>query len=272
MLIRAIGWRADSALRAGGDGRVRVIAPLAASVYVEARGEILWIGGPATVSHSRAIHASAPPAGLNAGDTLRVALAAGLTPWRPPPAPATADAAHALRCAVTRLATSATRLGTPRGLGSWLLGTPLAFPLDAVGARAAALADACIADDPRRAAEAATTLLGLGPGLTPAGDDFVGGAFFARALLRQAGVIDATAWQAAAERVASSATQLTHPIGAALLGDLLGGEGWAPLHALAAHLARDDDDAALDAARRLTELGHSSGWDLLAGFISGARR
>ena len=27
----------------------------------------------------------------------------------------------------------------------------------------------------------------------------------------------------------------------------------------------------LEAARRLTRLGHSSGWDLLAGFVAGAR-
>jgi hypothetical protein len=71
--------------------------------------------------------------------------------------------------------------------------------------------------------------------------------------------------------VRSAATRLTHPIGAALLGDLLDGEGWAPLHDLARALAHEDDATALDAARRLTQLGHSSGWDLLAGFMAGAR-
>ncbi len=148
---------------------------------------------------------------------------------------------------------------------------PLAFPLDGAGARADTLARACAADDPARSAEAATALLGLGPGLTPAGDDFTGGAFFARALLARAGIVDAAAWQAGASAVRTAAARLTHPIGAALLGDLLAGEGWAPLHDLAAALARDDEPAALDAAGRLTRLGHSSGWDLLAGFVAGAR-
>ena len=144
-------------------------------------------------------------------------------------------------------------------------------PLEAAGARADALATACIADDPARAVGAARALVGLGPGLTPAGDDLTGGAFFARALLARAGIIDAAAWGEAAAAVRTAATRLTHPIGVALLGDLLAGEGWAPLHELATALAQEDDGAALHAAARLTSLGHSSGWDLLAGFIIGAR-
>jgi len=106
--------------------------------------------------------------------------------------------------------------------------------------------------------------------MTPAGDDFVGGAFFARALLARAGACDAAGWRHAADAVRAAAARLTHPIGAALLGDLLAGEGWAALHDLAAALARDDESAAVEAAQRLTCLGHSSGWDLLAGFVAGA--
>jgi len=176
--------------------------------------------------------------------------------------------------AVRRAATGA---ATPRSTahrrwtGAWLLGAPLEFPLEAAGARADALATACTADDPARAVGAARALVGLGPGLTPAGDDLTGGAFFARALLARAGIIDAAAWGEAAAAVRTAATRLTHPIGVALLGDLLAGEGWAPLHELATALAQEDDGAALHAAARLTSLGHSSGWDLLAGFIIGAR-
>jgi hypothetical protein len=162
-------------------------------------------------------------------------------------------------------------LGTPSGFGTWLLGAPLAFPLDRAAARANALAAACAADDASRAADAACKLIGLGPGLTPSGDDLVGGAFFARAVLARAGAIDATAWRCAASRVRADAARLTHPIAAALLGDLLCGDGWATLHAVAAALARGDDTAALDAARALTRLGHSSGWDVLSGFVVGAR-
>jgi hypothetical protein len=272
--ICAIGWRADVALR-DGNGEARVLAALSASIYVHAAGEVLWIGAPDTTSHPRAIHVAPRDAtrltGLDTGGVLHLARARGLRPWRPNDGPTTGAAAAALRRGAARLATRVSALGTPRGFGAWLVGTPLAFPLDSAGGRADALARACADDDPARAAEAAMALLGLGPGLTPAGDDLAGGAFFARALLARAGACDAARWRDAAGAVRRAAAQLTHPIGAALLGDLLVGQGWAPLHDLAAALTRDDEPAALDAARRLTRLGHSSGWDLLAGFVAGAR-
>ena len=63
------------------------------------------------------------------------------------------------------------------------------------------------------------------------------------------------------------AAERTHPISAALISDLLAGEGHGPLHDLAVALMGDAPPArALAAARRLTALGHSSGWDMLAGF------
>jgi hypothetical protein len=268
-----LGWRADVALRAS-DGEARVLAALSTSVYVESGDELLWIGAPDGMSHARAIHvdeASACAASVKPGDCLRLPKSNGLPPWRPLDIPATAATAGTMRDGAARLSALAKALGEPRGFGAWLLGMPLAFPLDGAGARADALAAACVADDPARAADAATALVGLGPGLTPAGDDFSGGAFFARALLARAGVIDAGAWGVAASDVRTAATRLTHRIGAALLGDLLAGEGWAPLHDLAAGLARGDDSIALDAAGQLVRLGHSSGWDLLAGFVAGAR-
>jgi hypothetical protein len=292
--VTAIGWRAHAALsRTGGDARV--LAALAASTYLDAAGEVVWLG-PAATSHARAVsilfRGSPRTAGPQPRDVLRLARSltgsprtAGPQPrdvlrlalplpravkvWRPEPGPATAEAAATLRLNASRLAVGT--LGTPRGFGAWLAGAPLAFPLERAHGRADALAHACADDDPPRAAQAAVALLGLGPGLTPSGDDFAGGAFFARALLARAGACDTTRWGAAAGVVRAAAARLTHPIGAALLGDLLDGEGWAPLHELAGALARDDAPGALDAARRLTRLGHSSGWDLLAGFLAGAR-
>lgn len=274
MRICGVGWRADIALR-DGSGDARVLAALSSSIYVEAANELLWIGAADATPHARAVHvagAAAHAAHVKAGDRLRLPPATGIRPWRPDPAPTTVAGAAAMRSGVARLmALAAAELGAPRGFGVWLFGRPLTFPLDAAGARADALALACAADDPPSAAAAANTLVGLGPGLTPAGDDFTGGAFFARAVLARAGAIDAAAWKAAASAVRTAAARLTHPIGAALLGDLLAGEGWAPMHDLAAALASGDGPRAIAAARQLTQLGHSSGWDLLAGFIVGAR-
>jgi hypothetical protein len=149
-----------------------------------------------------------------------------------------------------------------------LAGATPPFPLDGAVPAARALAQACADDDPRAATRAAEALIGLGPGLTPAGDDYVGGAFFARALLGPAATRDASGWAAAAARVRTLAAERTHPISAALLADLLGGEGHAPLHDLGAALAAGAPlPTALAAARRLARLGHSSGWDMLAGFV-----
>jgi hypothetical protein len=157
-------------------------------------------------------------------------------------------------------------LGQPLGLAAWLVGTPLAFPLGAAITSLAAVAHACENDAPADAARASRPLLGLGPGLTPSGDDFVGAVFFARAWLAPP---ESEAWQAAGDHVVAQARERTHPISVALLSDLVRGEGHAPLHDLAQALIAGAAAGILEAASRLTRLGHSSGWDLLAGIMTG---
>lgn len=269
--IVAIGRRAAALLRSGAEARV--LAPLAASVYVLARGEVAWLGGPEAPLHPRAIVLSSAPRtdAYQAGDVLALP-ACTLPAWSPAPGPTDPCAAAALRHGAARLAAAAAALGEPAGFGARLVGKPLQFPLTRAAGGADDLAAACAADDPAAAAAAAVGLLGLGSGLTPSGDDFVGGAFFARALLARAGGSDAPGWRAAAEAVRVAAARATHPVSAALLGDLLDGEAWAPIHALCDALASGDDAAARDAARRLLGLGHSSGWDVLAGLVAGAAR
>jgi hypothetical protein len=269
--VIAIGRRAGALLQSSAEARV--LAPLAASVYVVARGEIAWLCGPEAPLHPRAIVLSSAPRtdAYRAGDVLALP-ACTLPAWSPAPAATDPRTAAALRHGAARLAAAAAALGEPAGFGARLLGKPLQFPLTRAAGRADDLAAACAADDPSAAAAAALGLLGLGPGLTPSGDDFVGGAFFARARLVRADVGDAPGWRAAAEAVRVAAAWATHPVSAALLGDLLDGEAWAPLHALCDALAGADDGAARAAARRLVGLGHSSGWDVLAGLVAGAAR
>ena len=259
MAVTAIGWRAHAALVASG-GRAEIVAPLSTSFYAHAAGELVWVGPPGTALHARAVGHSDPPV----ADRGVVRLAIDhVTPWRPSapamPAPGVRGAARTLR---EHLA----RVGEPRGLGR-LLAPGTAD--DAVTARARAsahaLASACAKDDAWAAAEAARPLLGLGAGLTPSGDDYVGGVLFARRLVDSQ---DPGAWEGAASRIVADAAALTHPISARLLADLAAGEGWAPLHDLAAALAANAPDNAIAAARALTALGHTSGWDLLAGVVT----
>jgi hypothetical protein len=255
------GWKAHAALRASG-GTAHVVAPLADSLYLEAGGEILWLGGRGSLRHPRAV--------LAAGDLprghARLAIdLEGLEPWRPRRVQG-ADRA-VLRAGARdlreRLAGSA-HPARPAGLGRLLVAAPADFPLDRAARTVAEVAGACDRDDARGAASAADSLLGLGPGLTPSGDDFVGGVLFARCALGPS-----AAWARAGSAVVARARARTHPISAALLSDLATGEGPEPLHDLIDALARRATGAAWGAVERLGRHGASSGWDMLAGVLVG---
>ncbi|MBM3219236.1 MAG: DUF2877 domain-containing protein [Candidatus Rokubacteria bacterium] len=262
MTVKAIGWRAHAALTASG-GRADVIARLSTSVYAMAAGELIWVGPPGTPLHPRGVALSAPPV-AGAEPSIDV-IVASATPWRPPALAALRDGRDVAR----RLKEAIGSLGEPRGLAR--LALPRAGD-DLVTSRARghahALAQAAATDDAAAFAVAAHSLLGLGPGLTPSGDDYVGGALFARCLVT---ATDPAAWKTAAARIVADAATLTHPISARLLEDLAGGEGWEPLHALALALVDANREDTVRAARDLTSLGHTSGWDMLAGFLIGLR-
>jgi hypothetical protein len=259
------------ALRTTG-GAVRVLAPLSQSVYCQAGPEIVWLGGAASTLHPRAMLTHVPLAAWPAtatGDLLRLD-GAGLTPWTPARPQPRASSLAALTAGAQALLAAREGLGTPLGFAALLGGETAGFPLAAARERACALARALVDGDDERAADAAIALLGLGTGLTPSGDDLVGAAFFARASRAE---IDGTGYAhraAATGRVLAAAPALTHPISVALLADMLHGRGHAPLHDLATALAVGAPlHAALEAARRLTRIGHCSGWDMLAGLLAG---
>ncbi len=258
----AIGMTAHAAVvRAGGAGRV--LARLGRSTYLTVGDEIVWLGGAGATLHPRAILAPQSPHPEH--DVVRLEVGA-LAPWRPA-APALDGVAADLAKGWRDLA--AAPLGTPGGFGALLSGRPLAFPLDGARGAAEALARACARNDTVGAGDAALALLGVGGGLTPSGDDYVGGALFARVLVVATRPDDAVAWRGTADRVLARAPACTHPISAALLGDLAAGRSWAPLHELVSALAAGTPRAAHAAARRLVTLGHTSGWDMLAGVGAG---
>ena len=95
----------------------------------------------------------------------------------------------------------------------------------------------------------AETLVGLGPGLTPSGDDYLGGMLIALRLLERGAQADAL-WRWLEPRLASR----TSAISAAHLAAAAAGEGHEALHEA---LAGDPG--------RLGSVGHCSGWDALAG-------
>jgi hypothetical protein len=103
-------------------------------------------------------------------------------------------------------------------------------------------------------------LIGLGPGLTPSGDDFLGGVLVG---LRQLGAPDLASRLATA--VLSRAEQRTHEISRAHLAAAAGGEGLAPLHLMLSSLCTPGAFDIGECLSLIDAIGHTSGWDALAG-------
>ena len=104
----------------------------------------------------------------------------------------------------------------------------------------------------------AARLIGLGPGLTPSGDDFLMGAMAALDALKQ------TNMHAALGRAVVAAAGHTSPLSASLLRAAAAGHAGENLHMMVAALVTGDANAAIATAARI---GHTSGWDALAGAV-----
>jgi hypothetical protein len=145
-----------------------------------------------------------------------------------------------------------------------------AFPSTSIMGRVQDLVHACLDQDLRFVTRIGKKMVGLGPGLTPSGDDFLGGLFFAVRSLHQAypgdffwdedAVVDLLGW----------AKTRTHPISHAVFSDLALGHGPEPLHDLVGGLLEGRGfNSILEAALQVAAIGHSSGWDMLAGAVTG---
>ena len=271
--IRSLGPAAARALSAG---PVTPFAAFERSLYVESRGGDIACIGDAAIG-------AGPLNALLAADWCAPEAVARLARgpfevdlddarrWRP-----TSAAAPAPRAGATRrgLAALAAALGTWRlaeGLGPLLpslLDGGAAVPPSPL-LRAAAPGIAALDGWLRGRAGAPVpgavgSLIGLGPGLTPSGDDLLGGCLIA--LRRTGRRARAEALGGAALTAARTATGR---ISLAHLACAAEGLGAAALHdALEAVVAGGDPGAALTA---LDGVGHCSGWDALAGAVLALR-
>jgi hypothetical protein len=105
-------------------------------------------------------------------------------------------------------------------------------------------------------------LIGLGPGLTPSGDDFLIGALATLDALGQ------TNMRAALGETVVASAHRTSPLSASLLRAAAAGHMGENLHMMIAAIVTGDADAAIATAARI---GHTSGWDALAGTVVTAR-
>ena len=109
---------------------------------------------------------------------------------------------------------------------------------------------------------ALTLLLGLGPGLTPSGDDVIGGMMLALTALGGTRLRDAL-WEALTPELGD----LTTEISAMHLSAAADGLGADAVHRLGNVILAGEAHAIPGLLEHVSRIGHCSGWDTIAGFV-----
>lgn len=273
LALTSAGRQAQRLIDAAQDATV--IAVFARSLYLrDAAGRIACFGGPGLGEGPlNTLCASWPEAAAVAANTAArwqsgvlslgsLELDAGTArPWQP--VASLSENGAALKNGLVRLAAIPAR-GLGLAIPTLVAGAPLPAGDRFQNAAFSSLLTLAAwlrhpAGDPPAAI---AMLLGLGPGLTPAGDDALGGALIALRGFGREDVADRLAgWLLPSARTATSNISFAHLAAAAE------GEGAAALHDTLASLAGDDATLA-EGVARLDRIGHSSGWDALAGAVA----
>jgi hypothetical protein len=273
----------------------KVFAAFSNTIYLVSKGgEILWLSRERLAMHRRCILASFRPRSICLGQNflvdgpwLRISdevmlNLAPATEWKPTGVgPKHAESLTVVRGGVHRLLEAILTLGNGRGLGkmiplisSLLDGNRQAiFHRDPLFARARNsvldLATACLTFDMTEVARSGRELVGLGPGLTPSGDDFLGGLLFAARSLKTAYPQDFNWEEEPVMDLIHWASAQTHPISHAILRDHAFGHGPEPLHDVVVSLFKGEDlGRTFEESKRLITIGETSGWDILAGMLT----
>jgi hypothetical protein len=129
------------------------------------------------------------------------------------------------------------------------------------------MARACLEHQLSRISKNMDALIGLGAGLTPSGDDFLGGLLFA---IRTIQTMYPNAELGHYEIQVDAYNEKTNLISFALLKDLANGQAVAPLHHIINILLSGESLEEINPfVSKLTLVGHSTGWDLLTGLFTG---
>lgn len=263
-----MGWIANRLLSGCGcSGKVLAVVSNAAYLLTD-DGELFWIARAGLPAHARAILVPFDETLLNVGmsftaRTARLQIADRVT----------VDCASAVQW--TGRPVLPTRAAPPAVVRDRVCGLRQQCDVGAVLPDSAreivpVIARACADQDIAAIAALGKGLIGLGVGLTPSGDDFMGGLLFAAHHLRvtYASVLN---WRAEPiDVLLDDARTRTNRISYTLLCDQARGDGVEPLHELiAALLGRQNDDDPATHARRVLAIGHTSGVEMLAGVMTG---
>jgi|GEM_PF-1707300 len=118
--------------------------------------------------------------------------------------------------------------------------------------------------------ERAESLLGLGAGLTPSGDDFIGGLLFTFHFLGNAYAEQVEFNPKHLEEFLARSGLKTNLISFTLMRDMSMGHGLAPLHEVMNSIVTNQpNDHIITQAFELAKVGNSTGWDILTGVLAG---
>jgi hypothetical protein len=246
------------------------MASVRGAVYLATdEGELYWLGRDCLPMHQRALLAdfdwslirtgtpfSVQRGLVHLGDAVTVDCTMA-SRWVPPPVHF--DRAPAPEIIRERVA----RLGG-------LIGN-LDLPKRAV-AIISDLACACSRQDVANLVWQSHKLIGMGPGLTPSGDDLVGGLLFTLRHLREMYPCRGSCNARLVNSLLCHSKSQTHLISYTLLRDHADGQGAEPFHRLLASvLDVESEKAILENARELIRIGNTSGTELLAGMLMGLK-
>lgn len=287
IVVREIGLDAARALTGGGTGRIAAV--FARAIYLRTPGGWACAGPPGLGSGPLNLLCDLPDAmdwtarGLRPGGAIGIGekaidLGRGLVlaledarVWRPAPSgPWSRESLGEGLRALDALTAAA----LPKaGLATFLRRhAAAASPEARTAAPSVAILHAWLRGAPEPNApphfvlEAATRLLGLGPGLTPSGDDFLGGLLIALRVLDR-GALAARLWTGLEAAAARRSLELS----VAHLCAAAAGRGNAALHAALNALVTGRADDLPAVLERIAEIGHTSGWDALAGAVMALR-
>ena len=292
--VQAIGEAALDWLASGQDGEV--VASVSRTVYLGAgKDDLYWIAGKNSPMHRRCLQVSSPIPEMVVGGpvyvrdrrlvlTSRVSLDWTLARvWKAPILPAEPNlTSEDLAEQVTSFYHHFLELHQPAGLGQLIPaiqknGHHSAKPVFDQGNIILAsawpvvetLLSLLIHHNYRSIPETASELIGLGEGLTPSGDDFLGGFFFCLNRLQQAYPRELEFTSDYSLSIERWKTR-TNLISFTLLKDNACGYGLEPLELFVSALLQGDPIINVQSyAELLVNVGHSTGWDILTGFLAG---
>lgn len=285
-----MGTTARACLASGQRGKVLAVFSKVIYLLTE-MDELFWIAADDSPMHRRCAITSSPLPGLIAGSPFQVAdqrLTVGpdfifdvnnASLWNAPRATRVLD----ISVLPDRIHSFFSRLdlSQPKGFGNFIPQVlslsrhesfkPSSEFTDPILQFSQSLvletARVCLEYQPSRIPPLADKLIGLGAGLTPSGDDFLGGLLFAVNHLPAAHPdLDFADYKLQIETHRSR----TPWISFTLLTDHASGHAVEPLHRLVNGILSGESFESLDVfVWQLTRIGHSTGWDLLTGLLVG---